>query len=83
MPNTWRNPGRCAICGTPDDFDHDQKPHGFEVAPDPVAASYVELTVAIVRIDERVARLEAMLGEFLKAFRAYLDSLEEDDVTKH
>jgi len=56
-----------------------QKP----VPADAVAASYVELTVAIVTIDARIARLEAMLGEFLTAFRAYLDSLEEDDVTKH
>ncbi len=50
---------------------------------DVVAASYVDLTVAIVQLDTRIARLETMLGEFLKAFRAYLDSLEDDDVTTH
>ena len=53
------------------------------VPADAVAASYVELTVAIVQLDARLARLETMLGEFLKAFRQYLDSLDDDDTTRH
>ncbi|HXU01590.1 MAG TPA: hypothetical protein VN903_11395 [Polyangia bacterium] len=48
-----------------------------------VASSYVDLTVAIVQLDERIAHLESMLGEFLKAFRQYLESLEDDDARTH
>jgi hypothetical protein len=53
------------------------------VPADVVAASYVELTVAVVKLDERIARLEDMFEEFLIAFRAYLDSLDEDDHVAH
>jgi hypothetical protein len=68
VPNEYRNPGRCAICGTPDDLDHDQKPHGFEIAPDPVARSYAELAVAVVTVQEQlnaIARHQIALARSL------------------
>jgi len=55
------------------------KPKPKAIPADVVAASYVELTVAIVTLEQRLEALEHHFDELLVAFQAYITVLDEKD----